>query len=57
VEVPTQVYSLLHAATFATLTNVNFDDARFKVRRRLGAGMERDGHSWSGRIAQVWAPG
>ena len=28
---PTPVYSLLHAATFATLTNVNFDDDRFKV--------------------------
>lgn len=30
VEVPAEVYSFLHAATFATLTNVNFDDARFK---------------------------
>ena len=30
-QVPTDVYSFLHAATFATLTNVNFDDARFKV--------------------------
>lgn len=32
VEVPTEVYSLLNAATFATLTNVNFDDSRFKVQ-------------------------
>ena len=38
VEVPTEVYSLLNAATFATLTNVNFDDARFKVRG--GAGVD-----------------
>ncbi|KAL4431024.1 hypothetical protein ABPG75_006280 [Micractinium tetrahymenae] len=30
VEVPQEVYSLLNAATFATLTNVNFDDDRFK---------------------------
>ncbi|EFN59446.1 hypothetical protein CHLNCDRAFT_29581 [Chlorella variabilis] len=30
VEVPRKVYSLLNAATFATLTNVNFHDARFK---------------------------
>jgi len=37
VEVPTEVYSLLNAATFATLTNVNFDDARFKVRGGAGA--------------------
>ncbi|PSC68490.1 hydroxylamine reductase [Micractinium conductrix] len=29
-DVPTEVYSLLNAATFACLTNVNFDDARFK---------------------------
>jgi hypothetical protein len=27
---PWQVYSFLHAATFATLTNVNFDNERFK---------------------------
>lgn len=32
-EVPQEVYSLLNAATFATLTNVNFDDERFKVGR------------------------
>lgn len=39
VAVPTEVYSLLHAATFATLTNVNFDNDRFKVRgRRLAVG-------------------
>lgn len=31
VEVPQEAYSLLNAATFATLTNVNFDDDRFKV--------------------------
>lgn len=31
VEVAQEVYSLLNAATFATLTNVNFDDDRFKV--------------------------
>lgn len=30
VAVPLEVYSLLNAATFATLTNVNFDDERFK---------------------------
>jgi hydroxylamine reductase len=30
-EVPQAVYTLLNAATFATLTNVNFDDKRFKV--------------------------
>lgn len=36
VEVPAEVYSFLHAATFATLTNVNFDDARFKVGKREG---------------------
>lgn len=36
VEVPTEVYSFLHAATFATLTNVNFDDVRFKVRKGGG---------------------
>ncbi|KAL4859420.1 Hydroxylamine reductase [Chlorella vulgaris] len=29
-EVPQAVYTLLNAATFATLTNVNFDDQRFK---------------------------
>lgn len=28
--VPQEVYSFLNAATFATLTNVNFDDERFK---------------------------
>ena len=39
VEVPAEVYSFLHAATFATLTNVNFDDARFKV------GSKREGRS------------
>ncbi len=31
VEVPLEAYSLLNAATFATLTNVNFDSPRFKV--------------------------
>lgn len=31
IAVPREVYSLLHAGTFATLTNVNFDDDRFKV--------------------------
>lgn len=36
VEVPQEVYSLLNAATFATLTNVNFDDARFRVRAGRG---------------------
>ena len=36
---PTEVYSLLNAATFACLTNVNFDDARFKVGG--GAGNNR----------------
>lgn len=30
VAVPGEVYSFLNAATFSTLTNVNFDDARFK---------------------------
>jgi hypothetical protein len=44
VEVPAEVYSFLHAATFATLTNVNFDDARFKVRTE---------GSW---LARVWGP-
>ncbi|KAL4431026.1 hypothetical protein ABPG75_006282 [Micractinium tetrahymenae] len=38
VEVPQEVYSLLNAATFATLTNVNFDDDRFK-------GYIREAHS------------
>ena len=35
VAVPTQVYSFLHLASFSTLTNVNFDDARFKVSCRV----------------------
>eukprot|EP00887_Chlorella_sp_A99_P004561 scaffold84.g4561.t1 len=30
VAVPPQTYSFLHGATFACLTNVNFDDGRFK---------------------------
>lgn len=33
VAVPREVYSFLHSATFACLTNVNFDDARFKAGR------------------------
>lgn len=32
VAVPQEVYNFIQGATFSTLTNVNFDDARFKVR-------------------------
>lgn len=48
VEVPTEVYSMLHAATFATLTNVNFDDERFKVRAQNGckAGLRGTAACW-----------
>ena len=31
VAVPADTYSFIHSATFACLTNVNFDDERFKV--------------------------
>lgn len=42
VEVPQRVYSLLNAATFATLTNVNFDDDRFKVGASMRAFMSAE---------------
>lgn len=28
---PPEIYTFIHAATFSCLTNVNFDDDRFKV--------------------------
>lgn len=37
-QVPKEVYTFIHGATFSCLTNVNFDDARFKVMTSAGAG-------------------
>ena len=54
VAVPREVYSFLHSATFACLTNVNFDDARFKARR--GGVTDRQKSSHTDRRAQCPAP-
>lgn len=32
--VPPEIYTFIHAATFSCLTNVNFDDERFKVGKQ-----------------------
>lgn len=58
VAVPGEVYSFLNAATFSTLTNVNFDDARFKeyitachaLRDEVEASIDKDCCPHNGNI-------